>query len=146
MKVDETESKENLRDNVKHPAHYDLPGLPVESIDVVRAVLGPEGFRKFCRGNALKYLIRADRKGGVEDLRKAERYITWEIETDGEKSKDAVNEPKPTWDVGKAIALWNAGWIVDAILDELRLDGKAPTKAQFVAYMVRHPEKFQERR
>lgn len=56
--------------------------------------MGSEGFKKFCRGNALKYLIRADRKGGVEDLQKAMVYITWEIETDGEKSKDAVNELK----------------------------------------------------
>lgn len=79
MKADETESKEYMRDNVKHPAHYDLPGLPVESIDVVRAVLGPEGFRKFCRGNALKYLIRADKKGGAEDLQKARVYINWEL-------------------------------------------------------------------
>lgn len=79
MKVDETESKDDMRDNVKHPAHYDLPGLPVESIDVVRAVLGPEGFRKFCRGNALKYLIRADKKGGAEDLQKARVYINWEL-------------------------------------------------------------------
>ena len=79
MKADETESKEDMRDNVKHPAHYDLPGLPVESIDVVRAVLGPEGFRKFCRGNALKYLIRADKKGGAEDLQKAMVYINWEL-------------------------------------------------------------------
>lgn len=137
-----------MEDRVNHPAHYALPGLGVESIDVVKAVLGTEGFRKFCRGCALKYLIRADKKGGAEDLQKARVYITWEIETGGEKeqSKDVVNEPKPTWDVGKAIALWNAGWIVDAILDELRLDGKAPTKAQFVAYMVQHPEEFQERR
>lgn len=79
MKVEETESKEDMRDRVNHPAHYDLPGLPVESIDVVRAVLGPEGFRKFCRGNALKYLIRADKKGGAEDLQKAMVYINWEL-------------------------------------------------------------------
>lgn len=137
-----------MEDRVNHPAHYALPGLGVESIDVVKAVLGSEGFKKFCRGNALKYLIRADKKGGAEDLQKARVYITWEIGTDGEKeqSKDVVNEPKPTWDVGKAIALWNEGWIVDVILDKLRLDGKAPTKAQFVAYMVQHPEEFQERR
>ncbi|MGN8636609.1 DUF3310 domain-containing protein [Eubacterium pyruvativorans] len=78
--VDETESEENIVDNVKHPSHYRLPGLSVETIDVVRAVLGPEGFMKFCRGCALKYLIRADRKGGKEDLEKAAVFIGWEIE------------------------------------------------------------------
>lgn len=76
-----------MEDRVNHPAHYDLPGLGVESIDVVKAVLGSEGFKKFCRGNALKYLIRADKKGGAEDLQKARVYITWEIGTDGEKEQ-----------------------------------------------------------
>lgn len=76
-----------MEDRVNHPAHYDLPGLGVESIEVIKAVLGPEGFRKFCRGCALKYLIRADKKGGAEDLRKAMVYINWEIGTDGEKGQ-----------------------------------------------------------
>lgn len=43
--------------------------------------MGDKGFCDFCRGNALKYLIRADKKGGVEDLRKAKVYLTWEIAT-----------------------------------------------------------------
>lgn len=29
--------------------------------------------------HALKYLIRADHKGGVEDLEKARVYLNWEI-------------------------------------------------------------------
>ena len=65
-------------DAVDHPAHYNLPGLPCESIDVIKSVLGTAGFRSFCRGNALKYLIRADRKGGAEDLKKAMVYLRWE--------------------------------------------------------------------
>lgn len=69
----------NKNDNVYHPKHYEIPGLPVESIVIIRAVLGEEGFKKFCRGNALKYLIRADNKGGVEDLKKARVYLGWEI-------------------------------------------------------------------
>lgn len=68
-------------DSVDHPQHYQLPGLPCESIEVIRAVLGDEGFCKFCRGNALKYLIRADHKGGTEDLKKAMKYIGWERDT-----------------------------------------------------------------
>lgn len=66
-------------DNVYHPQHYQIPGLPVESIVIIRAILGAEGFKKFCRGNALKYLIRADNKGGIEDLKKARVYLNWEI-------------------------------------------------------------------
>lgn len=72
---------ERQANNVDHPLHYQLPGLPCESIDVIRAVLGDEGFCKFCRGNALKYLIRADHKGGTEDLEKAMKYIGWERDT-----------------------------------------------------------------
>ena len=67
-------------DVIDRPAHYQLPGLPCESIEVIKAVLGVDGFKKFCRGNALKYLIRADHKGGTEDLKKAMKYLEWEIE------------------------------------------------------------------
>lgn len=63
------------------PEHYILDGLGVESIDVIRAVLGPEGFQAFCHGCALKYLIRCRKKGGVGDLRKAQDFITWMIES-----------------------------------------------------------------
>lgn len=31
-------------DNVNHPYHYKLPGLNIEAIDVIFAVLGPERF------------------------------------------------------------------------------------------------------
>lgn len=78
--TEEQEKPEKRADNINHPEHYQLPGLPCESIEVIRAVLGDEGFCKFCRGNALKYLIRADHKGGTEDLKKAVKYIGWEID------------------------------------------------------------------
>lgn len=67
-------------DPVQNPSHYMLNGLDIEAIDVIRSVLG-DGFAAYCRGNTLKYLIRADHKGRrVEDLRKAAKYIEWEIE------------------------------------------------------------------
>lgn len=69
-------------DNVKSPSHYKLAGLDIESIDVIKAVLGTDGFKKFCRGNALKYLIRADKKNRTEDLKKARVYLNWEIDDD----------------------------------------------------------------
>lgn len=68
-----------MSDKTKHPQHYKLPDMPYEAIDVIRAVLGEEGFRKFCRGNSLKYLIRADKKGGIYDLSKARDYIDYEM-------------------------------------------------------------------
>lgn len=87
-----------MSDSVKHPSHYRLEGLKgIESIDIIQAVLGEEGFKKFCRGNALKYLIRADRKNGLEDLKKAAVYLRWEIsgrteDIDDEKAAETAEE------------------------------------------------------
>ena len=61
-------------DNIKSPNHYKLNGLKIESIDVTKAVLGRDGFSAFCHGNVLEYLIRARKKNGVEDLKKAKVY------------------------------------------------------------------------
>lgn len=67
-------------ERVDKPNHYMLDGLNVEAIDVIRAVLGIEGFKKHCRGCALKYLLRANKKNGLEDLKKARVYLNWEID------------------------------------------------------------------
>lgn len=64
-------------DNVKSPKHYKLEGLNVESIEVIKSVLGHEGFKAFCKGNTMKYLIRAEKKNGLEDYKKAKTYLDW---------------------------------------------------------------------
>jgi Protein of unknwon function (DUF3310) len=66
-----------LNDPVRHPDHYTwLPGQ-VEVIDITELF-------NFNVGNAIKYLMRAGRKGGPEtatqDLSKAEWYVRREIE------------------------------------------------------------------
>jgi hypothetical protein len=63
----------DTHDAVNHPAHYTwLPG-GLEVIDITKNF-------GFVRGNALKYLFRADFKGRtVEDLKKARWYIDYEI-------------------------------------------------------------------
>ena len=69
--------------NVNHPEHYmALPvdcahcGQRVEAIQVTECMT-------FNRGNAVKYLWRAGRKGsdwrGIEDLKKARWYVDREI-------------------------------------------------------------------
>ena len=68
------------QDVIKSPSHYMLDGLNVEAIDVIKAVLGEDGFKAHCRGCALKYLLRADKKNRTEDLKKARVYLNWEIE------------------------------------------------------------------
>ena len=75
-------------DAVNHPAHYRTYIDGLETIDMIYAVLGPERFKGYCRGNALKYLARADDKGKpIEDLEKAIVYIRWEIEIKKKENK-----------------------------------------------------------
>ena len=59
-------------DVINKPPHYQGE---VEAIDSIKASMSYEAFKGYCQGNALKYIIRYDRKNGVEDLRKAEWYI-----------------------------------------------------------------------
>lgn len=69
-----------MNDAVHHPQHYTLPGLTIESVDVIRAVLTPEEFKGWCKGNALKYSLRAGRKDPtkeVQDLAKAGVFLSW---------------------------------------------------------------------
>lgn len=70
---------ETMNDAVHHPQHYTLPGLTVESVDVIRAVLTPEEFKGWCKGNALKYSLRAGRDPTkeVQDLAKAGVFLSW---------------------------------------------------------------------
>ena len=55
-----------------------LKGLDIESVDVIRATLTEEEFKGWCKGNALKYLLRAGKKDDeIQDLAKAGVYINW---------------------------------------------------------------------
>lgn len=86
-----------MSDSVRHPKHYELEGLNgIESIDIIRSVLGKMGFEQFCRGNELKYLIRANKKNGLEDLRKAQVYLGWEIDTRGKRESEMSELPEET--------------------------------------------------
>ena len=72
------------------PKHYVLADGS-DSMDALAKILGPEEFKGFLRGNALKYLIRYKLKGGVEDLFKAMDYIERLINLE-EESEDEVYE------------------------------------------------------
>jgi hypothetical protein len=65
-------------DMVNSPAHYNFAG--VECIDAIRAATGEEGFSYYLQGNIMKYLWRYKYKNGVEDLRKAQWYLSVLIE------------------------------------------------------------------
>lgn len=64
-----------MDDRVEHPSHYTCFGS-AEVIDITEHL-------NFCRGSAVKYLCRAGRKDGadeLEDLRKAAWYVQREIQ------------------------------------------------------------------
>lgn len=63
-----------IADMVNHPPHYKVGG--VETIDYIEAKLTSEEFSGYCKGNALKYISRANhKKDATEDLRKAIWYL-----------------------------------------------------------------------
>lgn len=53
--------------------HYKT--MPIQPWDVMEAVLSPEEFRGFLRGNVVKYAMRAGRKEGSDDANKARHYM-----------------------------------------------------------------------
>lgn len=62
-----------MSDAVNHPSHYTQGDI--ECIDAIKAALGPEGFKQYCRGACLKYLWRTEHKNGLEDLQKCAWYL-----------------------------------------------------------------------
>lgn len=58
---------------VDHPSHY--KGNKYECIDVMLDTFGKDEVKAFCKLNAFKYLYRADKKNGLEDMKKAEWYL-----------------------------------------------------------------------
>lgn len=58
-----------MNDMVNHPKHYMLAN-GIESKDVVRAILTEEEYRGWCKGNALKYQFRAEKKRPIQDKRR----------------------------------------------------------------------------
>lgn len=67
-------SPEEMLDIVNSPPHYTVGGY--EAIDVIEAKLTKEEYRGYLKGNALKYLMRANYKGHHnEDIEKAQWYL-----------------------------------------------------------------------
>lgn len=64
------------QDSVNHPSHYQSSS-GIECIDAIQAVVERlDGFEAVCTANVIKYVWRWKDKNGVEDLRKAQWYLT----------------------------------------------------------------------
>jgi len=72
------ESKPSNESSVTRPPHYSAG--KIECIEALRSCLGHEGFIDYATGNCVKYLWRFRRKNGLEDLKKAQVYLSWLIE------------------------------------------------------------------
>lgn len=71
-------SAEETEDVVNHPSHYETGQF--ECIDVMIETQGIEAVKYFCQCNAFKYLYRAKRKNGLEDMKKAIWYLNKYVE------------------------------------------------------------------
>ena len=78
-KLENAKTTETQSDPVNSPTHYQT-GL-IETIDSIKNILGHEKFQAYCIGNVIKYLSRYREKNGLEDLKKAETYISFIIKS-----------------------------------------------------------------
>ena len=76
-------TEEKTDDKVNHPNHYTFGSIEV--IDYIRDKMTPDEFQGYCMGNILKYISRHKHKAGVEDLKKAQVYLGWLIESEEEQ-------------------------------------------------------------
>ena len=66
------------KDEINHPNRY--AGGKFECIDIMLDVFGKEAVKHFCLLNAFKYIWRQEKKGGVQDTKKAVWYLNKYIE------------------------------------------------------------------
>ena len=68
-------------DNVKSPKHKMRGDLGIEVKDVIfEVVKDMKGSEAVCVGNILKYVMRARKKNGIEDYKKAYEYLGYLLE------------------------------------------------------------------
>ena len=68
-----------VKENVDHPNHYQ--GDKYETIDMISEIVKDYGGEiAFDIGNVVKYVSRAPKKNGLEDLKKARWYLDRAIE------------------------------------------------------------------
>ena len=58
-----------------NPGYY--KDCPIEIIDCIKSILTnePDAFKGYLKGNIIKYISRENKKGGIEDLKKAKWYL-----------------------------------------------------------------------
>lgn len=72
------------QDIINSPSHY--ADSTIECIDAMEAMMTPEQFIGYLRGNVFKYQWRYEKKNGIEDLKKAQWYLERLTEKVAEKN------------------------------------------------------------
>lgn len=72
-----------IPEEINHPDRY--AGGKFECIEVMVDVFGADAVKHFCILNAFKYIWRAEKKNGVEDIKKAVWYLNKYIELGGDE-------------------------------------------------------------
>lgn len=76
-------------DVVSHPQHYQSD-TGIECIEALRAMLGTDGFTKYCVGTTGKYIWRWEDKGGLQDLCKGFWYLGTALVANGVSPDEIV--------------------------------------------------------
>lgn len=66
-------------------SHY--RDMQMQPWDVMQAVLTPEEFRGFLKGNVIKYAMRQGKKEGTDDAGKAQHYAQKLAEIDAQEGR-----------------------------------------------------------
>ncbi len=74
------------KDMVNSPPHYNKYG--VECIEAIQSATG-EGYEYYLQGNIIKYLWRYRYKNGVQDLEKAQWYLSRLVEIKSQQETDS---------------------------------------------------------
>lgn len=85
-----------MTDNINHPNHYQSES-GIEVLDVITAFGSDSEITGYYKGNILKYVLRYDKKGGIEDLRKAEFYLKKLIELKENKKPPEIKFDYPKY-------------------------------------------------
>ena len=78
---------DNTKDIINNPNHYQLniKGNNIEVIDIIDEVVKDyKSQDAFKIANIIKYVLRASKKNGKEDLKKARKYIDMLVGEDNE--------------------------------------------------------------
>lgn len=68
--------EDSNKEKVNHPNHYQIPELGIEVMDLIKYFTKDlPGDQGYLLGNVIKYILRAEKKNGLEDYKKARNQL-----------------------------------------------------------------------